>query len=118
MNYEKYYTPEQLDQLAERRARVGESRIQEVRNEWQELFAAYERAMSAGVDPATAEVQALARKSAALIAEFTGSNSRIAASLDTMYREQGQKPLEGHIRMAPGLWEYMGKARAAFEASR
>jgi len=118
MNYEKYYTPEQLDQLAQRREQVGEARLQQVQQEWQELFAAYERAMNAGVDPASAEVQALARKSAALIAEFTGGNPGIAASLGNMYRAEGSKPLEGHMRMAPGLWEYMGKARAALEGGR
>jgi DNA-binding transcriptional MerR regulator len=118
MSYEKYYTPEQLDELGERREQAGEARMQQVQQEWQDLFAAYERAMNAGVDPASAEVQALARRSAALIGEFTGGNPGIAASLDNMYRQEGSKPLESHMQMAPGLWEYMGKARAALEQGR
>lgn len=117
MNYEKYYTPEQLDELATRRERVGEARIQQVQQEWQELFAAYEKAMNDGLDPASDEVQALARKSAALIGEFTGGNPGIAKSLDNLYRSEGpQKVMASHgMQMAPGLWEYMGRARTALE---
>ena len=117
MNYEKYYTPEQLEELAARREQVGEERMQQVQQEWQELFAAYEKAMNEGMDPASDEVQALARRSAALIGEFTGGNAAVAASLDNLYRSEGpQKVMASHgMQMAPGLWEYMGKARAALE---
>jgi hypothetical protein len=34
--FSKYYTPEQLQQLAERRGVVGEQRIREVEAEWKE----------------------------------------------------------------------------------
>ncbi|MDH3205427.1 MAG: TipAS antibiotic-recognition domain-containing protein [Gemmatimonadota bacterium] len=50
MNYEKYYTPEQLKQLEQRRQAIGPERIAAVQNEWQELFAAYTEAMNAGLD--------------------------------------------------------------------
>jgi DNA-binding transcriptional MerR regulator len=117
MNYEKYYTPEQLEQLATRREEVGEERMRQVQQEWQELFAAYEKAMSAGLDPASPEVQALAKKSAALIREFTGGDAGIATSLGNLYRTEGpQNVMASHgMQMAPGLWEYMGEARAALE---
>lgn len=117
MSYEKYYTPEQLKQLERRAEEVGQERIQEVQREWTELFAAYTRAMEAGTDPESEQVKALARKSRALVAEFTGGDPGIRRSLETMYREEGPAPLEGHgMQMAPGLWEYMGRARAALEA--
>jgi DNA-binding transcriptional MerR regulator len=117
MTYEKYYTPEQLKQLERRAQDVGQERIEEVQREWTELFAAYTRAMEAGQDPASDEVQALARKSNALVAEFTGGDPGIRRSLQTMYQKEGPAPLESHgMSMAPGLWEYMGRARAAFEA--
>jgi DNA-binding transcriptional MerR regulator len=118
MSYEKHYTPEQLEELAVRREQVGEERIQQVQREWRELFAAYEKAMDAGLDPASAEVQALTRKSAQLIGEFTGGNPGIAKSLDNLYQnERPQDVMASHgMSMAPGLWEYMGKARAALEA--
>jgi DNA-binding transcriptional MerR regulator len=117
MSYEKYYTPAQLDQLARRREEVGEQRIREVEEEWRDLFAAFGKAMEEGRDPASQEVRALARRSASLIEEFTGADPGIRASLGTMYRSEGpQKIMSGHaMEMAPGLWEYMGKAGAALE---
>lgn len=117
MDVEKHYTPEQLQHLAERREQVGEDRIAEVQKKWQELFAAYENAMKEGLDPASDEVQALAEKSAALVGEFTGGDPDIAESLGSMYRKEGPRNvLSGHgMQMAPGLWEYMGAARAALE---
>lgn len=118
MRYEKYYTPEQLEQLERRREDVGEDRIQEVQEEWKRLFAAFQKAMDDGVDPASGEVKMLARKSAALIEEFTGGDPGIMASLTEMYREEGAETvMDRHdIPMAPGLWEYMGEARKALEA--
>ena len=117
MNYEKYYTPEQMDQLKERREEVGEERIEEVQQEWQELFAAYGKAMEGGLDPTSDEVKALARRSAALIAEFTGGDPGIYASLGNMYRtEGGEHVMASHgMEMAPGLWEYMGDASASLQ---
>jgi len=115
MNYETYYTPEQLASLAERREQVGEDRIRQVQREWQELFAEYERAMGAGLAPASEEVGALARRSAALIQEFTGGDPGIARSLNNLYAGEGpENVMASHgMRMAPGLWEYMAQASAA-----
>ncbi len=120
MNIERYYTPEQLDQLARRREDVGEARIQEVQREWTELFAAYEEAMKAGREPSSEEVLELARRSEALIAEFTGGDPGIQASLGRMYREEGgENVVASHgMHTAPGLWEYMAEARRALDASR
>ena len=114
MKYEKYYTPEQLEQLEEHAGEVGEERIQAVEQEWTELFAAYQAAMEEGSDPASDEVQALARKSAALIQEFTGGDETITASLGNMYKAEGGEGISSSHGMntSPELWEYMGKAGA------
>ncbi|HET9949260.1 MAG TPA: MerR family transcriptional regulator [Longimicrobiales bacterium] len=117
MSFEKYYTPEQLEQLARRREEVGEARIAEVQREWEELFAAYGDAMDRGLDPASPEVQALARRSAALVEEFTGGDPGIRKSLENLYAQEGpEKVMAAHgASIRPGLWEYMGKATAALE---
>lgn len=88
--------------------------------EWQGLFEAYTKAMNADLDPASEEVLALARRSAALIEKFTGGDAAIATSLGNMYRTEGaENVLQGHgMQMAPGLWGYMGKARAALQEAR
>ena len=115
MDHEKYYTSDQLEQLKKRRDDVGEERIQQVQQEWTDLFAAYGKSMADGLDPASAEVKALARKSASLIEEFTGGDPGIAASLGNMYRsEGGENVVASHgMQTPPGLWEYMSKASAA-----
>lgn len=115
VRFERYYSPEQLDQLAERRDRIGEARIRDAQGEWSELFGAYERAMRDGIDPAAPEVQALARRSDALIGEFTGGDPAIKASLGTMYSaEGGENVLAGFgMKTPPGLFEYMAAVRAA-----
>lgn len=117
MSYERYYTPEQLQQLERRREEVGGERIAEVQKEWAALFDAYAKAMEDGMDPASDEVQALADKSVALIEEFTGGDAGIGQSLSNMYRnEGGEKIMASHgMELAPGLWDYMGRARAARE---
>ena len=118
MSYEKYYTPEQLEQLRRRAEEVGDERIEEVQREWAELFAAFSDAMESGLDPASEEVTKLARKSAALIEEFTGGDAEILQSLTDMYRSEGAGNVTAAHGMeaAPGLWAYMSRARAALEA--
>ena len=115
MSYEKYYTPEQLEQLRRRLEEVGEERIREVRQEWTDLFTDYRRAMEDGLDPASEEVQALAATSAALIEEFTGGDPGILESLTDLYRGEGaQNVTESHgMGTTPDLWAYMGRAREA-----
>ena len=113
--FEKYYTPPQMEQLRQHAGDVGQARIDAVQNEWMEVFAAYERAMNDGLDPSSDEVLELARRSTALVAEFTGGDAAISSSLSDMYEtEGGERVMEGHgVQMAPGLWAYMQRAREA-----
>jgi hypothetical protein len=82
---EKYYTPEQLDELKARAEAVGPDRMRAVPGEWEALFAAVRAAMDAGTDPADPHVQALATKWIDLVNEFTGGNPGIAASVKKMW---------------------------------
>lgn len=111
--FDKYYTPEQMEYLEKRRETVGEERIAEVQQEWQQLYADARAEMEKGTDPADEAVQRLVRKSQELIAEFTGGDPGIHASLSRMYaqepqaREQWGPPAE--------VQEYLRKATAASE---
>ena len=78
---------EQLERLNDRRRIVGDKRIQGARAEWRELFEKFGSAMEAGIDPAGAAVQALARKAKRLIDEFTGGEPSIQRSPDKMNRD-------------------------------
>ena len=112
---EKYYTPEQQEQLRVRAQEVCQDRIQQVRVEWEELFARYREEMERGTDPASETVQALVAKAASLIREFTGGDPGIATSLATMYREEGAQNVLGRhgYEVDGGLWEYMQQASAS-----
>ncbi|NNF14931.1 MAG: MerR family transcriptional regulator [Gemmatimonadetes bacterium] len=115
MNYEKYYSVEQLDLLAKRRSVVGEERIRAVETAWKTLFAAFGKAMEEGLDPTSPEVKVLARRSSSLIEEFTGGDPGIMRALGNLYQGEGPASVMAgnDMPLPPGLWEYMGKAQAA-----
>ena len=85
---EKYYTPDQLAELKDRRDAVGDGRVKEVESEWPGLMAAVQAEMDAGTDPADPKVQVLAAKWMGLVEEFTGGNPGIADSLRTLYQSE------------------------------
>ena len=85
---EKYYTPEQLEYLAERRKQVGEERIKEVEAEWPRLMAEVRAEMEKGTDPADPKVQELARRWTGLVKEFTGGDPGIEQSVKAMWQQE------------------------------
>ena len=113
--FEKYYTPEQLDKLRERRELVGEERMRQAGEEWNNLFAGFRDAMEKGLSPEDPIVQELSRKARALITEFSGGDEGIEQSLATMYRKEGPSKVLGPrgIPMDNSLWAYMARARQA-----
>jgi DNA-binding transcriptional MerR regulator len=109
---ERYYTPEQLERLEQRRQALGPDAIEHAQQEWAQLFADLDRHRSAGTDPAAPEVQALSRRSEELIELFTGGDPGIRASLKRMYDEEG--PERASRGMAsPELFEYLRRAHDA-----
>lgn len=106
--FEKYYTKEQLDQLAERREQVGEDRIRQVQEEWTQLFAAVRAEMDRGTDPSDPAVRQLAAKWQALIEEFTGGDAGIRESLSRMYREEPS--MRERAGVDPTLYRYISRA--------
>jgi DNA-binding transcriptional MerR regulator len=109
--FDKYFTPEQMEQLDERRKVVTEERIREVEAEWPKLIAEVRAEMEQGSDPASERVQELARRWKGLVEEFTGHDVQIAASVGRMYQQ------EESTRQRTGLdaeiMEYIGRASAA-----
>lgn len=113
--YERYYTPEQLDELKRRRETVGEARIREVEAEWPRLIAQVRAEMQRGTDPADPRVQELARRWAGLVREFTGGDLEIAAAARRVHQEQHADLREqyGDAIPTPDVSEYIGRAMAA-----
>lgn len=115
--FEKYYTPEQLEQLKVRSRQVGEERIRHAETEdWPQLLAAVRSEMDKGSDPASAPVQALARRWMALVQEFTGGDPGIEKSLRTMYQQE--QTIHGmDVGAMRPMMEYMQKAIAAAKSA-
>lgn len=109
---EKYYTPEQLEQMKQRKETVGDARIQEVQAEWPRLMAEVQAAMDAGTDPADPKVQGMARRWVGLVNEFTGGDPGIFKSLSNMYQNEDNVRGMDVKNMRP-MMEYVQKAMAA-----
>jgi MerR family transcriptional regulator, thiopeptide resistance regulator len=108
----KYYTPEQMEQMKQRREMLGEDHIRQVEAEWPELMAKVQAEMDRGTDPADERVQALARRWKELLEEFTGGDPGIAQSAGRMWKEETNiHGIDtGNMR---GLMGYIQKAWAA-----
>jgi DNA-binding transcriptional MerR regulator len=112
---EKYYTPEQLKYLEERREAGGpeiEEATQKGPQMWTDLFAGVKGAMDAGVPPEDPKAQELAKRWLALVTMVTGGDPGIYNSLRTMYENEDNVMGTDTKAMRP-LMEYIQKAAAA-----
>jgi DNA-binding transcriptional MerR regulator len=115
---EQYYTPEQLEELKQRREQVGEERMQQAPKDWEQLMADVQAEMDRGTDPTSEPMLALARRWQGLIDEFTGGNKGIEQSLNRLWKEQGDTLAQQHaMNYDPKMFEYMGKALAELKKS-
>lgn len=112
--FEKYYTKEQLAELAERREQFGEEAIKEVEAEWPRLIAAVRAELERGTDPADPSVQALARRWKELIEMFTGGDPGIAKALETAYQNEPQARQQ--MGLDQDLHDYVSRAWAAADS--
>jgi DNA-binding transcriptional MerR regulator len=106
---EKYFTPEQLQSIEARGRELGPERIESVQQEWPGVIAGMQAAMQLGKDPASEEVQALAKRWRALVREFTGGNAGIQTSLNTMFRENADE-MRARTGIDPALMAYASSA--------
>jgi hypothetical protein len=81
---ERYYTPDQLEQLEQRRQALGDDAIRDVEREWAEMFATLRAEMEQGTDPADPKLRPLAERGRELITMFTGGDPGITGSLKEM----------------------------------
>ena len=109
---EKYYTPEQLQQLEQRRNELGEDAIEAVEQEWTGLYARVRELREAGVGPADPEAQAVGDRAFELIEMFTGGDPGITASLRRMYEQESPEKLTRGMG-SPEDVAYMGAIRSA-----
>jgi DNA-binding transcriptional MerR regulator len=114
--HENYYTPEQMEQLEQRRAALGDEGMRRAEQEWAELIAAVDAERERGTDPSDERVQRLARQWQGLIEQFTGGDPGILQSLKTMYESEGvEHASRGAVK--PELMEYVSRAMAAGDST-
>jgi DNA-binding transcriptional MerR regulator len=106
---EKYFTPEQMQEIKRRGEDLGAERIHAVEQEWPSVIAGMQTAMQLGKDSTSVEVRALARRWRALVREFTAGNAGLQNSLNTMYRENPEQ-MRSRTGIDPALMAYASKA--------
>ena len=110
--HQRYYTPEQLEQLETRRRDLGDRAIKDVEREWGEIFATLRAEMEAGTDPADPRLRPIARRGRELVAMFTGGDPGVKQSLNEMW--QNEDPAKLSRGMVDGeVMGYYAKVQAA-----
>jgi MerR family transcriptional regulator, thiopeptide resistance regulator len=109
---ENYYTPEQLEQLKQRRETLWPEAIGAAEKEWPELMAKMKQELDAGTDPTHLRVQVLARRWKELVEMFTGGDPGIAKAVGKLWKEKGNE-MAGKMNMPwdPKMFEYVRKAQ-------
>jgi MerR family transcriptional regulator, thiopeptide resistance regulator len=111
---ERYYSPEQLEQLERRAESIGEDGLRRAESDWADLIAAVDAERTAGTDPTDARLDPLVARWTQLIEQFTGGDPDIRASLQRMYDTEGpERASRGEVSS-----ETMDYARRAIEARR
>ena len=109
---DKYYTPEQREELKQRGEALGGERIRQAEGEWKELMEQVQAEMDRGTDPADERVQQLARRWSGLVREFTGGNPGIEKAVGRVWREE--TTVAGiDTETMRRMMEYIGRAGAA-----
>lgn len=110
---ERYFSEEQLAELAERREQVGEQAIADVQQRWQTLIPRVQRAVEAGTDPAAAEAQDMAREWMELLEQFHGGDEQLRDSLYRMQADNAADIQQQHGGPSPQQMEFIKRANAA-----
>jgi hypothetical protein len=113
MEVEKYYTPEQQEQIRKRGAEADWDEIKRNQKEWSQILQDGEAAMRAGTPATDPQVQSLARRYNELgqwfAAGFTGGDAGLQESLNRLWADQGDA-LHSQFGKGPEVDEYLRKA--------
>ena len=108
----KYYTEEQLADLARRGTPEVLERGQ---REWARLLADVDAAIAEGIDPASERAQEIAARWRGLINEFTGGDPGILENLKRLYADQSNWPDTFKKPYSDGAMAFINRANAAYK---
>jgi DNA-binding transcriptional MerR regulator len=111
---EKYFTPEQMRIIKERREEVGQKHLERMQETWAEVIALIRAEMDKGTDPAHPTVQALARRWQDLLKQSTGGDPQMQEAMKRLWEEQGDKLAAqfGSQYDSRPIWSYITRAIA------
>ena len=116
MEVEKYYTPEQREQIKKRGEEADWDEIERHQKEWSQILEDAEAAMKAGTPATDPKVQELVRRYDELgkwfAAGFTGGDQGLQESLNRVWAEKGDD-LHTAYGKGPEVNKYLDKAREA-----
>jgi DNA-binding transcriptional MerR regulator len=115
--WEKYYTPQQVALIKERREQAGSAVLNQKQDEWAELIALIRAEMDRGTDPATPKVQKLAERWKQLLHESSLGDPEIQRAMKRHWEEEGDKLVEQHGAKYDSrpIWGYIDKATAILD---
>jgi DNA-binding transcriptional MerR regulator len=115
---ERYYTPQQLERIRDRRAEVGDDTLRQKQAEWAEVIAQARAEMERGTDPGDPRVQALAERWQRLVEFTTGGDPEMAQAIKRHWEEEGDNLVAQHGAEYDSrpIWGYMDRAVAAAKA--
>ena len=88
----EYYSEEARQRVEERRRVTPKDVIEQGQRDWTALLAEVEEAASRGVDPSSAQAQALAERWRGLLAQFTGGDPEIQRGLNRLWSDATHWP--------------------------
>lgn len=89
---EKYYSPEALEAVEQRKNHWSPELQAKVTADWQAMYADVQSALDRRVDPKSGEGQALAARWMALVGQFTGGNPEVLKGLNKFYADRSNWP--------------------------
>lgn len=103
----QYYSPREQQELAQRKNALGGERMQQVQQQWVDIFAGMRKAMAHGLPPQAREVQVL-------VADFTGGDASMHQPLENMYQQENSvKMMRAFgVDMDEALWAFYQQAMA------
>jgi DNA-binding transcriptional MerR regulator len=112
--FEKYYTPEQLEEFKKGAAQMGDEKIRQAEADWADLLAQIRAHMAKGTDPASEPVRQLARRRAELVRMVTGGNPEIEKSLQKMWTQE-ENIMGIDTKEVRSMMEYLARGEPAPE---
>lgn len=86
---EKYYTAEQMDELAKRDFHQDPDAGEKYEQAWTEVFEGLQNLQNQGVDPKDERTKEFALKAKELVQHFIGDNKGIKENMNKMYEQEG-----------------------------